>query len=306
MSADQGKLTVVVLTKDESMHITRCLWSVRDIADSIFVVDSGSTDDTIEKAKAAGAVVMSNGWVNHATQFNWALDQLPDDTQWVLRLDADEYLERGLVAQISRDLADVEKDVCGILLPRRIVFLGRAIRYGGLFPVSVLRLFRFGKGRSENRWMDEHIVVDGQVQQFSDGEIIDDNLNTLTWWIEKHNSYASREVVDQLSRKYDLPHVDRDENLRTGQKAATKRWLKEKVYMRVPSGSRALLYFLYRFVVRLGFLDGRQGIIFHVLQGFWYRYLVDAKLYEVRQYMRKNSSDVVTAIHVVLDIRLDR
>lgn len=296
-------LSVVILTLDEERHIRRAIASVAGLADRIYVVDSGSTDSTVALARAHGAQVMSHPFVTQAQQFNWALDQLPADTDWVLRLDADEVLSDPLAAQIRAGLARFGPEVSGVIVSRRMCFLGRPIRWGGLFPVRILRLFRHGRGRCENRWMDEHIVVEGQIETLS-GEILDDNLNSLTWWTDKHNSYASREVVDILNREHGMIGQDNTGAAGHGQQAAGKRWLKERVYARLPGGIRALGYFLYRYVFRLGFLDGKEGAAFHVLQGFWYRFLVDTKLHEVRHFMATREADASTAIREVLGITI--
>jgi len=297
-------LAVVVLTKNESLHIDRALDSVRPFADSVLVVDSGSSDDTVERARAAGAEVLEHPWVNYATQMNWALDHLPYDTDWVLRLDADEFVTPGLSQEIVDMIGGLGPDVDGVYVSRRMNFLGRAIRWGGVFPVRVLRLFRHGAGRCENRWMDEHILVPGATADFR-GEIVDDNLNSLTWWTEKHNSYSSREVVDLLNLEYGFMPLETVADLRGGQQAGVKRWLKENVYARLPGGLRSFVYFFYRYVIRLGFLDGTEGTAFHVLQGFWYRYLVDMKLREVKTHMQDTGSDVTSAIEAVLKISVD-
>ncbi len=298
-------LTVVILTKNEEMHIERALNSVQGVADRTFIVDSGSTDKTIEIATAKGASVLLNPWTNHATQFNWALDQLPEDTQWVMRLDADEYVTPTLACEIANDLKALTNDISGVSVGRRMNFLGARVRFGGLFPIRIIRLFRYGRGRCENRWMDEHILVQGPTADFS-GEIVDDNLNSLTWWTEKHNAYASREVVDLLNLEYNFMPNETMADLKKGKQAGTKRWLKEKVYSRLPSQLRASLYFFYRFVLRLGFLDSKEGRAFHILQGFWYRYLVDAKMQEVRRHMLAKQKDAQTAIRDVLGIDLQR
>lgn len=293
-------LTVVILTRDEERHIARAIGSVAGIAGRILVVDSGSTDRTVEIARGLGAEVCVNPWRNYATQFNWALDQLPPGTDWVLRLDADEVVSPELAGQIAAALPGLGPEVEGVTVGRRMAFLGRVIRHGGLFPIRVLRIFRHGKGRCEDRWMDEHIKVAGRVADLP-GEMLDDNLNSLTWWTAKHNSYASREVVDLLNLEHGFMAHDTVAALGAGQ-AGAKRWLKEKVYARLPGGLRAFAYFLYRYVLRLGFLDGREGLAFHVLQGFWYRFLVDAKLAETRAHMARTGCDVRTAIREVLGI----
>ena len=152
--------------------------------------------------------------------------------------------------------------------------------------------------------MDEHIKVEGKTENF-EGEIIDDNLNPLTWWTEKHNGYASREVVDLLNLEFGFMPHETVADLRGGQQAGIKRWLKENIYARLPGGIRAFAYFFYRYVIRLGFLDGKEGAAFHVLQGFWYRYLVDMKLHEVKKYLAQNDVDAVTAINDVLGIKIE-
>ncbi|MFM2279233.1 MAG: hypothetical protein RLZZ444_1464 [Pseudomonadota bacterium] len=293
-------LTVVILTRDEERHIARAINSVRGLASQIFVMDSGSTDRTVQIAQSLGAVVQTNPWTTHARQFNHALDLLPVGAGWVMRLDADEVVSPELAGEIATELPRLAPDIEGVTVGRRISFMGRSIRHGGVFPIRVLRIFRHGAGRCEDRWMDEHIKVSGPIAGLK-GEILDDNLNSLTWWTAKHNSYASREVVDLLNLKHGFMAHDSVASLAGGQ-AGIKRWLKEKLYVRLPGGLRAFAYFFWRYVLRLGFLDGREGMAFHVLQGFWYRFLVDAKLAETTAYMERHQADAPTAIRNVLGI----
>lgn len=297
------KLVAVILTLNEARHLPRCLASLAGIANAVLVADCFSTDDTLRVAQEYGARVVQREWVNYATQFNWALTQLDADTDWVLRIDADEVLTPALVTEIRARLPGIGPEIDGVFCGRRMTFQGQLIRFGGLFPVRILRLFRAGRGQCENRWMDEHIKVAGLTVDFQN-ELIDDNLNSLSWWTAKHNSYASREAVDLLNLEYGFMPHDSVARLRGGSQAGVKRWLKEAVYARLPSGLRALAYFLYRYVIRLGFLDGRAGAAFHILQGFWYRYLVDAKVAEVKRHMQATGCDVATAIERVLGIRV--
>lgn len=295
------KLVAVILTFNEELHLARCIDSVKDVADEIVVADCFSTDATLEIARARGARIIRNEWVSHATQFNWALEQLGADTDWVLRIDADEYLTPALREEIRARLSGLPMEVEGVHVDRRMTFQGKLIRHGGVFPVKVLRLFRHGRGRCENRWMDDHIKVAGTTVDFA-GELIDDNLNTLTWWTNKHNQYASREAVDLLNLEYRFMPHDSVAGLGAGNQAATKRWLKEVVYARLPPGLRAFAYFFYRYILRLGFLDGQAGTAFHFLQGFWYRYLVDAKVAEVKRRMAETGEGPVAAIRGVLGV----
>ena len=298
-------LTAIILTFNEERHLARCIASVKDLASEIVVVDCFSTDATLEIARAHGARVVQQAWVNHATQFNWALTQLDADTDWVLRIDADELLTPALLAEMQARLPSIGPEIDGVYCGRRMTFQGRLIRHGGVFPVRVLRLFRYGRGQCENRWMDEHIKVAGPTVDLQ-GEIIDDNLQSLTWWTAKHNSYASREAVDLLNLEYGFMPHDSVASLRGGKQAGVKRWVKEVLYARLPGGFRAFAYFFYRYVIRLGFLDGSAGTAFHFLQGFWYRYLVDAKVAEVKRYMADTGCDAVEAIEQVLEIKVTR
>jgi glycosyltransferase involved in cell wall biosynthesis len=296
-------LTAIVLTLNEARHLPRCLESIQRIGASVLVVDCFSTDDTVTIAETFGAKVLQHPFLNHASQFNWALSQLDDTVEWVLRLDADEYLTPLLIEEIQSRLPGMEAHVDGVYCGRRMTFQGKLIRFGGVFPIRVLRLFRKGRGQCENRWMDEHIKVAGATENFK-GEIIDDNLQSLTWWTAKHNGYSSREAVDLLNLKYKFMPHDSVASLRNASEAGVKRWLKESVYARLPGGFRAFTYFFYRYIVRLGFLDGSSGTAFHFLQGFWYRYLVDVKIAEVERYIATHRCNSVEAIGQVLEIKL--
>lgn len=296
-------LTVVILTCNEELHIERAISSVKDFASHILVVDSGSTDHTIELAEAAGAIVLRNPWQNYATQMNWAFARVPKNTEWIMRLDADEVVSKELSTEVLERMPMLSDEIAGVYVARRMKFMGGEIRRGGLFPIRVLRFVRYKRGFCESRWMDEHLICDGPTIDFS-GELVDDNLKPLSWWVEKHNSYASREVVDLLNLEFGFFPHETIGSLGTGKQDHFKRWIKEKVYARIPLGLRAGAYFFYRFFIRFGFLDTIEGRRFHVLQGFWYRYLVDVKLQEVRTEMDREGVNVVAAIKRVLGIDL--
>jgi glycosyltransferase involved in cell wall biosynthesis len=297
------KIVAVVLTLNEERHIRRCLESVRLVTKSILVVDSYSTDRTCEIALSMGARVVQHPFVNYATQFNWALDHVDIDTDWLLRIDADECITQQLASEINNRLSKLSEDIAGVYFLLRIIFIGSVIRHGGVSSIRLLRLWRKGKGRCENRWMDEHIKVHGASVSFK-GELIHDNLNSLTWWTAKHNGYSNREALDLLNLKYGFMPVDSAASLSSGSQVAIKRWLKEKLYSRLPGGLRAFGYFFYRYFFALGFLDGKGGLVFHFLQGFWYRFLVDAKVYEVERCMALSGCSITDAIEHVLGIQV--
>lgn len=276
-----GDVTVVILTYNEQIHIARAIESVRSFTRDVLVVDSGSKDDTVAIARGLGARVLVNPFVNQARQFQYGLHEGNIQTAWTMRLDADEVIEPDLAANIRASLPTMPADVAGISFARKHVFLGRWVRHGGRYPLILLRLWRTGQGRIEDRWMDEHIVVEGGRTIFMKGGFADENLNDLTFFTDKHNRYATREAIDVLGERYGLLRQDRA--LPTdgaSRQAGLKRWIKEKVYNRLPLWAGPLGYVLYRLTFQLGFLDGRSGIVYHVLQGFWYRFLVAAKIYE--------------------------
>jgi glycosyltransferase involved in cell wall biosynthesis len=298
------KITAIVLTYNEEIHLARCLESIHRLTDDIYVVDSFSTDRTLEIAGKYGAKLLQRVWDNnHSNQVNWALEQLPLDTQWVMRIDADEILTAELVDEIKAINPSSLSRVNGIFFGRRIKFQGKQLRFGGLGNISVLRLFRFGFGKSESRWMDEHIRIQGNSISLRNS-IIDENLNSITWWISKHNNYASREAVDLLNLKYKLLDVNQAHLNAKASGIDLKRWIKENIYSRLPGGLRALSYFIYRYLFLLGMMDGKSGATFHVLQAFWYRFLVDVKVFEVEQYAKKNQVDLKIAISKVFGIHL--
>jgi len=290
-------LTAVILTQNEALHIERCIESLHSVASRVVVVDSGSSDGTCELARKLGAHVYENVWVNYATQFNWALDHADIDTPWVCRIDADEFLTEELQVSIQSELVAAAADVVGFTVNRLMCFGGRPMRHGAVYPRKMLRIFRFGLGRVESRWMDEHIQVSGRVHHIA-GDLIDDNKNGLTFWTAKHNSYASREVADILLT------LDQSVVQPSNLQARLIRFGKKHIYERLPAGLRPFPYFFYRYILRLGFLDGPQGLDFHVLQGFWYRFLVDAKLKETLRIMQEEQLSARQAIERLHGLRI--
>lgn len=279
-----SSLAVVILTFNEERHIVRALQAISSIAKEVVVIDSFSTDRTVELARAHGAVVMQNKFTNYAKQFQWGLDNAPLTSSWVMRLDADEIIEPDLVAEIAAKLPGLPADVAGVNLKRKHIFMDRWVRHGGRYPLVLLRIWRHGQGRIEDRWMDEHMVVWGGRTVTFNGGFSDHNLNDLTFFTDKHNKYATREAIDVLNQRLNL--FPRDEALNTESasfQASAKRFVKERIYNRMPFTVSALGYFLFRYIFQLGFLDGRSGLVYHFLQGYWYRFLVGAKIMELEQ-----------------------
>ena len=280
-------LSVVILTYNESKHIARALRSVAALDARILVVDSFSNDDTVDIARAEGALVVQNTFVNQAQQMQWALLNMPVATSWVMRLDADEVLTPELIDEMNLRLPTMPSDVTGINLKRRHIFLGRWIRHGGRYPVTLLRIWRLGTARVEQRWMDEHMVLlSGRAVTFKH-DFCDENLNDITYFTDKHNRYATREAAEVLLTRFSLAQVDAGISERHSSfQALAKRAIKETIYNRLPLWSGPLVYFLTRYILQGGVLDGTAGLIYHTLQGFWYRFLVAAKIFEYEQHLR--------------------
>jgi glycosyltransferase involved in cell wall biosynthesis len=283
-----SKIAVIILTKNEEIHIARAIACVKGIAHSIHVIDSGSTDQTCDIARSFGAEVLTHPWKNYADQFQWACDNISTDADWFLRLDADEVVEPDLADSVVAKLPLLSSESVGVTFDRKHIFMGRWIRHGGRYPLRLMRLFRRGRGRIEQRWMDEHIVVDGPSVHF-EGGFADHNLNDITFFTTKHNGYATREALDAVLHRHGLmPVADAVQDL--NRQARVKRFIKLSIYNRLPFYVSATGYFFYRYFVQLGFLDGKEGLIYHFLQGYWYRFLVGAKVVEMERALSGSTS----------------
>lgn len=267
-------VTVIILTKNEEINLPDCLLSVRGFAKRVVVVDSGSTDRTQAIARESGAEVLTHGFTYHAAQFNWALDNLSFDTKWVMRIDADERMTPECLAEAERVMEKDDPEVTGIVMQADFYLLGRALKHGMAKKRKIV-LFRTGCGRSEDRYIDEHmLILRGHTEEVRhhyihrDAKDLSDFARKLEW-------YSGREVRDVLERegRSDLG----DEALRR-----TAR-LKDGFYYKAPPFLRAGLLFLYAYIIRLGFLDGTPGLVYNFMYCNMYRFLVDAKLYEAKQ-----------------------
>ncbi|HIP14805.1 MAG TPA: glycosyltransferase family 2 protein [Sulfurimonas autotrophica] len=297
-------ISVIILTYNEEQHLERCITSLQSSVKEIFIVDSFSTDRTIEIAKALGVKVYSNKWVNYAVQFQWGLDNCDINTKWVMRMDADEYILPELSDEISQKIDSLDDEISSIYMKRRVFFMNQWIKHGGYYPIWLLRIWKFEYGKIEERWMDEHIKVSqGKSIQF-ENDLVDHNLSNLTAWTQKHNNYATREAIDLLNYIYDFVKYDDVKPNLFGSQAERKRWLKVR-YSKLPLFIRPILYFHYRYFIQLGFLDKKAGFIWHFLQGFWYRFLVDAKINEIYFRAGKDKKNILNFIEQEYQIKFD-
>lgn len=280
-------LTTIILTYNEELNIAECIKSIKNISKRIVVIDSYSNDQTVEIAKKNGAEVYQNVFKNQAQQFKYGLEKLGIGTVWVLRMDADERLTPDSAEELKKTCEDnMETDINGIIVPFEVTFLGKKLKHGGIYPFKKLVAFKFGLAEIEERAMDEHIyLLNGKSVQLKNISLHLD-YKDLTTWIDKHNKYSSREILDYFddSKK-------KSKNKQLNLLAAIKRFAKIEIYYKLPMGIRAYFYYLYRYYIKLGFLDGKEGKIFAFLQAYWYRFLVDAKIYEKKIFLNleKNS-----------------
>ena len=281
-------ITALIITKNEEIHIERCINNIKKLVSDVLIIDSFSNDNTIEIAKKLNIKFIQNKFINHAKQFNFGLSQLSQDTDWVLKIDADEILTSSLIAEIKNKLPQLDKNVNGIYIKRHIVFQDTLIKYGRLSPVRLLRLFRFQKGKCDNRWVDEKIKVEGKTVQFKE-YIIDQNLKSLSEWIRKHDRYSSAEALNYLLIKYNSLFNNIEQSQLNFETLSVVSLKSRNLYAKLPLIIRAFIIFSYRYFFCLGFLHGKAGLIYFFLQSLWYRILVDAKILEVEKLIKKNT-----------------
>jgi glycosyltransferase involved in cell wall biosynthesis len=276
-------LTVIILTHNEERNLPDCLKSLASLDCDIYVVDSGSTDRTRSIAIAAGAHVIEHPFENYAAQRNWAQQNLPVKSDWILHLDADERLTAELCDEIAALFAPENShllaEIDGFMLCKRTIFMGRWIKHGAHYPSYHLRLFRQRAGACEERLYDQHFVVDGRVETLHH-DYLDVLCTDLASWHARHLRWADLEARQLAQRETTGRQVKASP---FGNPIERKRWLRNGVYNRAPLFLRALLYWFYRYILRLGFLDGKAGFVFHFLQGLWFRMLVDVRLYQIQK-----------------------
>lgn len=293
---DRLPISVVILTYNEEANIEACLNSIHGWVKDIFIIDSFSTDKTVSIASKYTSNIYKHEFTQYFEQLNWAFKELPISSEWIMRLDADEVITTELKEELFKVFSCLDLNVCGLYTKRKLIFMDKWIRYGGYYPIWLLRIFKKDSANCEKRFMDEHIILKKGACKYLKNAFIDKNNKDLQWWIKKHNNYSSREAVDLLNIEYNFYKRTNFTPKDLLLQAPRKRILKESVYVRLPLFFRVFLYFLYRYFIRLGFLDGLRGLIWHFLQGFWYRFLVDAKIFMVKRKVKLGSYDIKEVI----------
>jgi glycosyltransferase involved in cell wall biosynthesis len=298
-----SNITALIITLNEEMHLERCINNIKDLVSDIVIIDSFSNDKTIQIAAKLNIKLIQNKFINHAQQFNFGLSQLSKDAKWVLKIDADEILTKELIAEIKEKLPKLDKDINGVYIKRRLFFQNKIIKYGRLSPVKLLRLFRFQKGFSDNRWVDEKIIIEGKSSIFNE-YMIDYNLKSINYWIQKHNQYSSNEALNFLLLKYNS-FFDKTIKFKEYFNSTNQvNLIKRNIYLKLPLIIRAFVIFFFRYFFCLGFLNGKSGIIYYFLRFLWYPLLVDIKIIEVK-ILLKNNIKIEEAIKKILQIDID-
>lgn len=280
----------IILTYNEEIHLPRLLQSIAGLKAPIFVLDSGSTDQTATICAQFGATMAVHLFENHPKQWDFALKHFSVITPWVIGLDADQIVTPELYFLLAQFKDEKHLDINGIYFNRKNYFKGRWIRHGGYYPKYMLKMFRFGNGFSDlNENMDHRFLVSGKTLIWHNGHILEENLkeNKISFWIDKHNRYSDLLAQEEVDRLNNLRHQALPPKF-WGSPDERAAWLK-RLWYQLPRYIRPMLYFTYRMTFQLGILDGKTGIIYHFLQGFWFRMVVDIKMEEILRRQKKEA-----------------
>jgi glycosyltransferase involved in cell wall biosynthesis len=280
--ANANRVTTIILTFNSEASLGQVVESARPLSKRLLVVDSYSADRTVEIARELGCEVVQHEFVNYSEQRNWAQAYAElDPREWVLHLDSDEVLSPALAESLQRAVAQNDSQISGYLVRRLSYFLGQPIRYGSINPSWHLRLFRAGEGRCENRLYDQHYISTGKTARL-DGVLNDLQLVSVEKWTAAHNRWSTAEAAEALRQMQSAGEQEEGvlQASLLGDIRMKKRWLKNNLWYKSPLFFRAFVFFFYSYFLRLGFLDGKVGLVYHVLQSFWFRFLVDSKILE--------------------------
>ena len=284
-----SQLNIVLLTFNEEQNLSPCLASLQPLGCPIYAVDSGSTDGTLPLLAEAGVTVLAHPFETHSRQWKWALENLPLTADWILALDSDQALTPELQSELKAMLAGGTEDaaLAGLYVNRRQIWRGKWIRHGGYYPKYLLKLFRKSKVFfDEKDFVDHHFYVTGPTDKLN-GDLIEKNVkeDEILFWTSKHNRYAGLMAKEEWERGGRTVSHAAGVSF-WGSPDQRILWAKG-VWYRLPLYVRPFIYFLYRYFLRLGILDGKVGFLFHFLQGFWFRLLVDVCLEERRRDARQ-------------------
>jgi len=293
-----NKVGIILLVYNEEIHLKRCLDNLLLLTSSIYVIDSYSTDNTLDILNEYGIYYVQNKFSSQSNQLNFAINNYPFDTNWILRVDCDEILTIELINEIkTSNLLDINSNISGLYIKRKVKFFNKTLNFGNINPIWLLRLWKRGKGICDDKLMDEKIIIADQKTTRLQNLIIDNNLNNLTWWTNKHNHYSNREALEILKNK----HLSNKNYMISDYYSIDFIiFILKSIYNKSPIFLRSFLLFIYSYFLKLGILDGLPGFIWNVLQVFWYRYLVDVKVYEF-EYLHGFDKEKIKAELIKID-----
>ncbi len=278
-------ISILIPTLDEDKNILYALESARLLSDDIVVLDSGSRDGTFQivDSFSKGNMEICVRFIVHpfegyGKQWNWAIENIEFQHQWLFLLAADERVSPELADHAKANVSNnPPEEIVAFYIKRKLIWMGRWIKHGGVYPFWDARLFKKGKARYDSRGVNEHLILNG-VGRFIEGDIIHlDMRGTLEHWLIKHMRYAELEANALFADR------DKSDLLKPqlfGSQAQRKRWIRKHVWESLPPLIRPFIYFTYRYFLRLGILDGKEGLIYHFLQGLWFPMLIDIKYLE--------------------------
>jgi glycosyltransferase involved in cell wall biosynthesis len=278
-------LTFILLTFNEESNMPDLVNQLVPLGFPVFMVDSYSTDNTVSIAKSAGISVVQHEFINYSKQRNWAQEHNPFKTDWVFHLDADERLTDELLAWLKNDFEKETLLYDGFMFGRRAIFMGKWIKSHYNYH---LRLYKTNLGKCEDKSYDQHYVMKGKIKKLKKKDLTSKVCDQLQLFISAHNKWSLYEAIDIISKK-DNGEVKAK---LTGNPIEVTRWFKNRVFQKCPLFVRSIAYFMYRYFIKLGFLEGKEGLIFHFLQAFWFRFLIDAKVYELQKWMKEDKSSL--------------
>jgi glycosyltransferase involved in cell wall biosynthesis len=291
-------ITIIILTYNEEANLPGLLKSIEGVNAHVFAVDSFSTDKTISLLSERGIQHIQHPFENYSHQRNWAQENNPYKTPWVLHLDAGERLTDEFVQWLQKSFNADEKNVDGYIFSRRTMIFGKEIKYGGQYPQYHLRLFRPEKGRCEAKMYDQHFFIEGNTKVIKNRvDIIDTVMDNWQAFIVGHARWAVFEAMQQVvsANKAQSKEGIVKANL-WGSPIERKRWLKNNIFQKSPLFLRAFLFFIYSYFFKFGFLDGKTGLAFHFIQKLWFRFQVDAVILEFNTKMKKRNCSLETIV----------
>lgn len=276
-----NNLCIIILTFNEELNIKKCLGSIKNLADEIIIIDSFSTDNTKSICENYKVKFVQNKFVNQAEQFNWALSNVEVKSEWIMRLDADEEVTENLAREIKKNI-NIESENNGFYINRKLIWCRKWIRHGGIYPLWLARVFKRGKAVYEER-TEEHLLIEGKTSKIR-GDLIENNLkNKIEFFTLKHLDTAKGEAKEIFDKNF-------NKNISSDQiynKSKIRRFFKINLFNKMPLFFRSTSYFIYRYIFRLGFLDGKEGFTFHFFQAFWYRMFIDMLVDEKKNNEKK-------------------